>query len=144
MTKELKESHKVLESKQQEEWSDMRPDSQGGQPHRVFQATYEIRSKSSVNPIKGFMLVCFKKTTYTRGAKLVFTRGHICLAVAFKGPNGILGLYKCNYSLTRVKELGAAGQKQGARLDKTRWRARFGLCALCLPLCSRDIGTGMS
>ena len=27
------------------------------------------------------------------------------LMVAFKGPNVILGLYKCNYSLTRGKEL---------------------------------------
>ena len=41
-----------------------------------------------------------------RGVKLIFTRGHISLAVAFKGPNVILGLYKCNYSLTRGKELG--------------------------------------
>ena len=48
--------------------------------------------------------------------------------VAFKGPNAILGLYKCNYSLTRGKEFGtAAGYKQGARLDKTRWRARLDL-----------------
>ena len=31
--------------------------------------------------------------------KLIFTRGHISLAVAFKGLNVILGLYKCNYSL---------------------------------------------
>ena len=34
--------------------------------------------------------------------------GHISLAVAFKGPNVILGLYKCNYSLTVKWELGAA------------------------------------
>ena len=34
--------------------------------------------------------------------------GHISLEEAFKGPNVILGPYKCNYSLTRVKELGAA------------------------------------
>ena len=53
--------------------------------------------------------------------------------VAFKGPNIILGLYKCKYSLTRGKELGAARWKQGARLDKARWRAGFGLRALCLP-----------
>ena len=45
-------------------------------------------------------------------------------------PNVILGLYKCNSSLTRGKELGAAaGWKQGAGLDKTRWRAGFGLRA---------------
>ena len=43
---------------------------------------------------------------YHRGVKLIFTRGHISLTVAFKGPNVILGLYKCNCSLTRGKELG--------------------------------------
>ena len=45
---------------------------------------------------------------YSRGVKLTFTRGHISLEVAFKGPNVILGLYKYNYSLTRGKELGTA------------------------------------
>ena len=45
---------------------------------------------------------------WARGAKLIFTRGHICLVVAFKGLNVILGLYKCNYSLIGGKELGAA------------------------------------
>ena len=34
--------------------------------------------------------------------------GHINLMVAFKGLNVIFGLYKCNYSLTRGKELSAA------------------------------------
>ena len=43
-----------------------------------------------------------------RSVKLIFTGGHISLVVAFKGLNVILGLYKCNYSLTRSKELGAA------------------------------------
>ena len=38
----------------------------------------------------------------------MFTEGHISLVVAFKGLNVTLGLYKCNYSLTRGKELGAA------------------------------------
>ena len=47
---------------------------------------------------------------YTRGVKLIFTGGHISLEVAFKGPNVTLGLYKCNYSLTRGKELGAAAR----------------------------------
>ena len=47
---------------------------------------------------------------YYRGVKLIFTRGHISLAVAFKGPNVILGLYTWNYSLTRGKELGAAAR----------------------------------
>ena len=45
---------------------------------------------------------------YSRGVKLIFTGGHISLAVAFKGLNVILGLYKCNCSLTRDKELSAA------------------------------------
>ena len=35
-----------------------------------------------------------------RGVKLIFTGGHIGLAVAFKGLNVILGLSKYNYSLT--------------------------------------------
>ena len=45
---------------------------------------------------------------YGRGVKFIFTGVHISLTVAFKGPNAILGLYKCHYSLTRSKELGAA------------------------------------
>ena len=40
----------------------------------------------------------------------MFTGGHIRLAVAFKGPNIISGPYKCNYSLTRGKKLGAAAR----------------------------------
>ena len=43
-----------------------------------------------------------------QGVKLILSGGHISLAVAFKGLNVILGLYKCNYSLTRDKELGTA------------------------------------
>ena len=45
---------------------------------------------------------------YTRGVKLIFTGNHISLMVTFKGLNAILGLYKCNYSLTVKQELGAA------------------------------------
>ena len=38
-----------------------------------------------------------------------FHWGHISLVLAFKGPNVILGLYKCNcYSLTVKRELSAA------------------------------------
>ena len=44
-------------------------------------------------------------TMYSRGVKLIFTGGHFSLLVAFKGPNVILGLYKCNYSLTRGRSL---------------------------------------
>ena len=45
---------------------------------------------------------------YSRGVKLIVTGGHISLMVAFTGPNVILGLYKCNYSLTVRQELRAA------------------------------------
>ena len=45
---------------------------------------------------------------YYKGLKLIFTRGYISLAVAFKGPNINLGLYMCNFSLTRGKELSTA------------------------------------
>ena len=54
--------------------------------------------------------------------------GHINLTVAFKGLNVIFGLYKCNYSLTRGKELSAA-----AGPNKTRWRVGIGPWALRLP-----------
>ena len=56
-------------------------------------------------------IVCFYSPSliqYTRDIKLIFTGGHITLMAAFKGPNVILGLYKCNYSSTRGKELGTA------------------------------------
>ena len=42
------------------------------------------------------------------GVSNIFTRGHMSLEVASKGLNVILGLYKCNYCLTRGNELGAA------------------------------------
>ena len=62
------------------------------------------------------------------------SRFSISLVVAFKGPNVISGLYKCNYSLTVKGELStAAGYKSGAGPEKTRWRAGFGPWALCLP-----------
>ena len=48
------------------------------------------------------------KNLYSRGVKLIFTGGHLSLVVAFKGPKVILGLYECNYSLTRGKELSDA------------------------------------
>ena len=47
-------------------------------------------------------------TVLGQSVKLIFTRGHISLEGAFKGPNVTLGLYKCNYSLSRGKELRAA------------------------------------
>ena len=51
--------------------------------------------------------------SYSKGVKLIFTGGHISLVVAdiiFKGPNTILGLYKCNYFLTGGKELNTAAR----------------------------------
>ena len=67
-----------------------------------------------------------------QGVKLIFTGGHISLMVAFKGPNVILGLYKCNYTLTRGKELGAATRlKQGALC-----LLLVGYCVIILPLIS--------
>ena len=53
---------------------------------------------------------------YFRGIELIFTGGHISLAVAFKQLNVILGLHKRNYSLTRVKELYIGPFKATARL----------------------------
>ena len=48
------------------------------------------------------------KSIWSRtGVSTHFYLGYISLLVAFKGPNVILGLYKCKYFLTRVKELGA-------------------------------------
>ena len=68
--------------------------------------------------------------SYDRGVKLIVTGGHISLTVAFKGPNVILALYKCNY-LSVKQELGAAtGWKHGVRPDERRWRA---LCLLPVP-----------
>ena len=43
-----------------------------------------------------------------QGCQTRFHQGHVSLEVAFKGPNVILGLYKCNYSLIVKWELGAA------------------------------------
>ena len=64
----------------------------------------------------------------------MFAGGHIRLVAAIKGPNVILGLYKCNYSLTsessvlllgRNKALGR--MKQGGGLDSA-----CGPCFWCL------------
>ena len=51
---------------------------------------------------------CYFCRTLYWDVKLILTGAHVSLTVAFKGPNEILELYKCNYSLTRGKELGAA------------------------------------
>ena len=84
------------------------------------------------------------RRSYDRGIKLIFTGGHISLVVAFKEPNVVLGLYKCNYSLARDKELStAAGSKQGARRDRTRWRAGFSPRAWCLPPVTYLIGVNI-
>ena len=57
-----------------------------------------------------------QNTVYNRDVKLIFTGGHISLTVAFKGPNVILGLYKCNYSLQgagRMKQSGGPDSAHG-------------------------------
>ena len=54
--------------------------------------------KYSVGDPIGTSWVCstlwgdFEQEVRSRGVKLIFTEGHISLAVAFKGPNVILGL----------------------------------------------------
>ena len=56
--------------------------------------------------------------------------GHTSVTGAFKGPNVILGLYRCNCSLKRGKELGAAaGQRQGGGRDLAAGLV-FAACAL--------------
>ena len=60
--------------------------------YRLFKLTYKQRLQT---------ILCH------RGGKLIFIRGHISPVVAFQGPNVILGLYKCNYSVTVKPELGA-------------------------------------
>ena len=77
---------------------------------------------------------CWELDCIQQGCQTHFHWGHSSLEVAFKGPNVNQGLCKCNYSLTVKQEFGAAtGQKQGAGLDKTRWRVGFGPRAWCLP-----------
>ena len=49
-----------------------------------------------------------KVYSLVQGCQTHFHQGHISLSVASKGPNIILELYKCSYSLTKGKELGAA------------------------------------
>ena len=49
-----------------------------------------------------------RQSFYSRDVKLIVTGGHTSRVVTFIGLNIILGLYTCNYSLTRDKELGAA------------------------------------
>ena len=78
-----------------------------------------------------------------RGVKLIFTGGHISFTVAFKRPKVILGLYKCNYSLTRGRSwalpLGrnkVPGQmKQGRGLDSA-----LGPCVCHLGMPETELG----
>ena len=53
-------------------------------------------------------IIIYWRNTLLRGVKLIFTRGHSNLAVAFKGMNVVLGLYKCNYPLAVKQELSIA------------------------------------
>ena len=79
------------------------------------------RPSDSSNSVDGFSLVfwlfvfrfghlevlrCLSYFKWSRGVKLIVTGA----TSAFKGPNVILGLCKCNYSLTKGKELGAAAR----------------------------------
>ena len=51
----------------------------------------------------------FTSITLKQGVSNSFALGAtLSLEVAFKGPNVILGLYECNYSLPGGKELNAA------------------------------------
>ena len=72
-------------------------------------------------------------TLYNKGVKLICTGGHLSLAFAFKGTNVISGLYKCNYTLTVKRELGAATrEKQGGGPDSPAGLV-FATCALQHP-----------
>ena len=105
-----------------------------GQRQRLRHNIKEVINKSMLEMLRFFI--------QTRGVKLIFTGSHISLTVAFEGTNVILGLCKCNYSLIVKQELSpATRQKQGAGLDKRRWRAGFGLWALCLPPMIQSIST---
>ena len=64
-----------------------------------------------------------------QGCQTHFPGGHISLAAACKGPNIILGLYKCNYSVTHSK------RKYWTRWNKVEGRIWptglvFATCAL--------------
>ena len=79
----------------------------------------------------GASICCFG-VSCKQGCQTHVHLGPLSLKVAFKGLNVILGLYKCNYSLTLKPELSCWVQT-GCRRDKTRRKAGFGLQALCLP-----------
>ena len=68
------------------------------------------KPKSSITWMK--CLLWFKKTIsiVDQGCQTHLRRGPLSLKVAFKGPNVIFRLYKCNYSLIRGKELRAAAR----------------------------------
>ena len=51
-------------------------------------------------------------STLRPGCQTHFAGGHISLAVAFQGPNVVLGLYKWKYSLTVKWELGIAARQK--------------------------------
>ena len=77
---------------------------------------------------------------YSRGVKLIFIRGHINLTVAFKGLNVLLRLYKCNYSLTKGKELGTAASRNKVLGQMKQGGGPDSACEPCVfYLCLRDI-----
>ena len=77
-------------------------------PSKCVLFIHEIKLKVDLTKYLENQAFCFdfafdetasSEIIYSRVVKLIFTGGHISLTVAFKGPNVILGLYKCNYSL---------------------------------------------
>ena len=67
---------------------------------------------------------------HLRGHQTHCHRGHISLAVAFTGPNGILGLCKCNPSLTVKRELSAAVGRNEVESRIRPMGLAFATCAL--------------
>ena len=81
----------------------------GGLPHWTLQVSRLGRADFKVLPLTYEQWELFHLVHMLEQAcHIHFHWGRISLVVAFKGLNVILGLYKCNYSLTRGKKLGTA------------------------------------
>ena len=78
---------------------------------------------------------------YPRGVKLIFTGGHISLVVAFNEPSIILGLYKCNYSLTVKQELGAAAGRNKVLTGYNKVEGRIWPAGLVFATCGLFFGS---
>ena len=77
-------------------------------PHLSLRVLYVCFNRLTGIKTRLGVMILPEPLIYYRGVKLIFTGGYANLTVAFKGPNVILELYKCNYALTRGKVLGAA------------------------------------